>query len=141
MLIATETEIGVMSRRRDGRRGLALLLLAIAFVFASAPAVVKATSPTASPSAEAAVAVAVAVPATGYAGDCAATVSPNDLGKVCSKLVAQQGNVQAYLVGRAFSEFTEWVFVEQVSTGWYPLSTSPYNDSAQAIPWPPLPAG
>jgi len=115
--------------------------MAIAFVLAIAPAVVRAASSTSSTSAEGAVALTVSALGRGYAGDCAATVSPDDLGRICSKFVAQQGNVRAYMVGQAFSEFSEWVFVEQVSTGWYPLSTSPFDDSSPAIPWPRLPAG
>jgi len=115
--------------------------MAGALVFASVPAVVRAASTAPSTSAEAAVAVTVSSLGTGYAGDCSATVSPDDLGEVCSKFVAQQGNVRAYQAGRTFSEFTEWVFVEQVSTGWYPLSTGAFDDSSQTIPWPTPPAG
>jgi hypothetical protein len=128
-----------MSRRWNGRSGLSLLFLA--FALALTPALAGAASLTPSPSAEGAVAVAVTDLGANYAGDCAGMLAPDDLGRVCSKLIGQQGNVRAYLVGPAFSEFTAWVFVEQVSTGWYPLNTAPYSDSTAVIPWPPLPAG
>jgi hypothetical protein len=73
-----------------------------------------------------------------YANDCATTRSPDDLGALCSKFVAQQGTVQAYLTGRTFSEFRDWVFVEQTPDGWQLLGTAPYEDAVTppVIPWP-----
>ena len=38
-----------------------------------------------------------------YAGICEAARSPEDVGKVCSRFVAEQGGVRAYLIGRTFS--------------------------------------
>ena len=73
-----------------------------------------------------------------YAGDCAATRSPDDIGKICSKLVDERGTLRAYLIGRTFSEFSTWVFVEQSATGWSVVGTSPLDffAAAVAIPWP-----
>src|SRR4051812_36540809 len=54
-----------------------------------------------------------------YVGDCADTVSPRDIGKVCSRLVAEQDGIRAYLTGRTFSEFSNWVFVALATgEGW-----------------------
>ena len=85
-------------------------------------------------------AVRQAVQATGavYAGDCAATRSPEDLGKVCSKLIEERESQRAYLTGRTFSEFTTWVFVQQSSSGWSVAATTPLDffDTTGMIPWP-----
>lgn len=73
-----------------------------------------------------------------YAGDCAATVSPRDIGMVCSRLIEQQGDVHAYLVGRTFSEFTTWLFLAPDGDGWRVVRETPLDFSAQSIeiPWP-----
>jgi hypothetical protein len=85
-------------------------------------------------------AVAAAVAATGsqYAGDCADTVSPRDIGKVCSRLVEQRGGVRAYLVGRTFSEYSTWVFVTRAGDGWQLLAEVPlrFHTESIEIPWP-----
>jgi hypothetical protein len=74
-----------------------------------------------------------------YAGDCAATASPRDIGATCSKLAGEEGGVKAFLVGRTFSEFTDWVFVGQSGRGdWRILAETPldlHNDDG-TIPWP-----
>lgn len=74
-----------------------------------------------------------------YAGDCAATVSPRDIGATCSKLIGEAGGVKAYLVGRTFSEFTDWVFVGRSGRGdWRVIAETPldfHNDDG-TIPWP-----
>lgn len=73
-----------------------------------------------------------------YAGDCAATVSPRDIGKVCSKFIAQRGALRAYLIGRTFSEFSTWVFVERQPAGWVALTTVPLDFASPVlvVPWP-----
>lgn len=73
-----------------------------------------------------------------YAGDCAATRSPQDVGKVCSKLVEERGAQRAYLTGRTFSEFNTWVFVEQTPSGWRFAGDAPLDFFATSIeiPWP-----
>jgi hypothetical protein len=70
------------------------------------------------PSAEEAVRSAVESAGDAYVGDCAATVSPRDAGKTCSRLVAERNGVRAYLAGRCFSEFSRWVFVASEDGGW-----------------------
>lgn len=85
-------------------------------------------------------AVRSAVEATGavYAGDCATTRSPDDIGKVCAKLIGSRGAMHAYLIGRTFSEFSTWVFVEETPAGWRVVGTAPLDFHAPAldIPWP-----
>lgn len=73
-----------------------------------------------------------------YAGDCAATRSPQDVGKTCSKLIEERNGVRAYLTGRTFSEFSTWIFVEQTTSGWLAAGTTPLDFSATSmeIPWP-----
>ena len=100
----------------------------------------QAAYPQAQPTVSAETAVAEAVQQEGgarFAGDCSAT-TPDNRGQVCSKHVADQGAISAYLVGLAFSEYTRWVFVQQTASGWVPLSAAPFDDSAMsvAVPWP-----
>lgn len=73
-----------------------------------------------------------------YAGDCASTRSPEDVGKICSKLVAERDSERAYLTGRTFSEFDTWVFVQQTPAGWNVAATAPLDffDTTGTIPWP-----
>lgn len=73
-----------------------------------------------------------------YAGDCVATVSPQDIGKVCSTFVAERGGVRAYLVGRTFSEYDRWIFVRRWGRGWRSAGTVPLDFFAPSlqIPWP-----
>ncbi len=89
-------------------------------------------------SAEEAVRSAVEASGAAYAGDCAATRSPDDIGKVCAKLIGSRGALRAYLIGRTFSEFTTWVFVEETSSGWQVVGTAPLDFHAPTldIPWP-----
>lgn len=90
--------------------------------------------------ASAAETVAAYVNASGaaYAGACEDTVSPRDIGKVCSRFIEQRGSVRAYLTGRTFSEFNTWVFVAQTSAGWEVRGTAPldFQDMTMTIPWP-----
>jgi hypothetical protein len=85
-------------------------------------------------------AVRQAVQAAGatYAGDCAAARSPEDLGKICSRLVTERNGVDAYMTGRTFSEFDSWLFVGEVSGGWCILAAAPLDAQTMAasIPWP-----
>lgn len=87
---------------------------------------------------EGAVCAVVQVGDSVYAGDCAATESPRDIGKVCSKYIAQRGSMRAYLIGRTFSEFSSWVFVEQKRDGWVVVATTPLDFAAPSlvVPWP-----
>jgi hypothetical protein len=122
-------------------RNLAALLaaaaLALAFAFAGG-AVVRADDGVAAALPQAQAAVGAAVQATGavYAGDCAATQSPRDLGAVCSKFVAAQNGTLAFETGLTFSEFDHWMFVEPADGGWRVTASIPLDDSSVAIPWP-----
>jgi hypothetical protein len=69
-----------------------------------------------------------------YSGDCA-TATPANIGQYCSREVGNHGPVHAYLVGRTFSEFSAWVFVQQQGDEWIPLGTVGY-DETNVIPWP-----
>jgi hypothetical protein len=98
----------------------------------------QAAYPQGTPTPEAAIGEAVQRSGGGsYAGDCSAT-TPDERGQVCSKHVADQGAIGAYLVGLAFSEYTQWVFVQQTPSGWVPLSGAAFDHSAMsvAVPWP-----
>lgn len=77
-----------------------------------------------------------------FAGACADTSAPEDIGKVCVRLVEERGGVRAYLAGRTFSEFDRWLFVAQDSAGWTVIADAPLNPSADtmSIPWPSVPA-
>lgn len=116
---------------------LAALLLAACAGRAADLHAESAATPAAASAAEA---VRAAVEATGavYAGDCATTRSPEDIGKVCAKFVEGRGAMRAYLVGRTFSEFSTWVFVEETPAGWRLVGTAPLDFHAPtlSIPWP-----
>ena len=73
-----------------------------------------------------------------YAGDCALTVSPRDIGARCSKLAGEERGVQAFLVGRTFSEFDRWVFVARDGAEWSVLAEAPLDlqHDSPTIPWP-----
>lgn len=73
-----------------------------------------------------------------YAGDCAGTRSPEDVGKICSTLAAERDDLRAYMIGRTFSEYTTWVFVGQTDAGWLLVGSAPLDFFAppDAIPWP-----
>jgi hypothetical protein len=75
-----------------------------------------------------------------YAGDCSHTRSPQDLGKVCTKLVEERNGVRAYLVGQTFSEFRRWIFIEDGPDGWVVARTAPMDTRANpvSVPWPVL---
>lgn len=87
---------------------------------------------------EAAIGAFVQANAEQYAGLCEQTRSPQDVGKVCSKLIDQRGSVQAHLIGRTFSEFATWVFVAPEASGWTVVGTEELDffDTTGAIPWP-----
>jgi hypothetical protein len=92
------------------------------------------------PAATAEEAVELAVQSMGgtYAGVCPATRSPEDVGKTCARFVAEQGRVRAYLIGRTFSEYASWVFVQRSADGWHFLRVAPFGltDSPTEVPWP-----
>jgi hypothetical protein len=118
-----------------GAAMLALVMVATASA-QTIPADPVATPLTATP--EGAVQEAVTAVNAVYAGDCANTTSPANLGQFCSKFVDQRGSFRAYLAGRTFSEFNDWVFVQQTTGGWVPVGTQPFDESASpgVVPWP-----
>ena len=85
-------------------------------------------------------AVRVVVEAEGqrYAGDCATTASPRDVGAVCSRFVEERGEARAYLTGRTFSEFSRWVFVASDGRRWHVVGEVPldFHSLSPEIPWP-----
>jgi hypothetical protein len=93
------------------------------------------------PSPEEAVAGFVAMLGSDFAGSCAETRSPQDLGKMCAGLMAEreQDGLRAYLIGRTFSEYTTWVFVAPIQGQWSVVATVPLDFASvdPAIPWPP----
>lgn len=118
--------------------GLLLSLTLVSYATAAArsaeaaPVLDTATTP------EEAVHRLVQAQGTAYAGDCAGTRSPQDVGKVCAKLAAERPGMHAYLTGRTFSEFTQWVFVAAANGGWHVVGTTPVDFFAAtpAVPWP-----
>jgi hypothetical protein len=92
----------------------------------------------ASPTAEGAVAAFVQTQGAAYAGPCEQTRSPQDIGKVCSRLIEERGQTRAYLIGRTFSEFSTWVFIRPTSNGWTVVTAAPldFHDTTGAVPWP-----
>ena len=114
---------------------LALVMALAAPIAAGASAL---PLPPSAPTPEAAAGLALAAYGNIFAGECTATRSPEDIGKLCSKFVARCGNVRAYVAGRTFSEFSLWVFVRQTPDGWYPAGTLPLDQSATSltVPWP-----
>lgn len=110
---------------------LAAAIIAVAAALSLRPAAAAATP-------DDAVQATVEARGTAYAGDCAATVSPRDIGKVCSRLVEERDGVRAYLLGRTFSEFTTWVFVGSTGTAFTVVSEAPLCFECQSleIPWP-----
>ncbi len=90
------------------------------------------------PSAEAAVAQLVEEGGTAFAGPCSGTRSPDDMGKVCSRFVAERAGVRAYVIGRTFSEFDRWVFVAESDGGWAVAGQAPLDFTSTSIepPWP-----
>ncbi len=73
-----------------------------------------------------------------FAGLCEQTRSPDDIGKVCSRLIEERDGLQAHLIGRTFSEFSTWVFVSQRDGGWTIVATTPldFHDVTGTVPWP-----
>jgi hypothetical protein len=73
-----------------------------------------------------------------YAGLCERARSPEDIGKVCSRLIESRGALQAHLIGRTFSEFSTWVFLDEQSGGWSVVASEPldFHDMTGTIPWP-----
>jgi hypothetical protein len=119
--------------------GAAMLALMVATAAAqTVPGEPATASPAVTP--EGAVAVAVTAMSAVYAGDCATTMSPANLGQICSKFIDQRGSVRAYLAGRTFSEYSVWVFVQQTARGWEPDGIEVTDDSAPPdnVPWPAL---
>src|SRR3712207_5851973 len=62
-----------------------------------------------------------------YAGLCEQTRSPEDIGKVCSRLIERRGALQAHLIGRTFSEFSTWVFLDEQAGGWTVIASEPLD--------------
>jgi hypothetical protein len=90
---------------------------------------------------EAALAQFVATLTLPFAGPCDATQSPRDVGRLCSRFVAERApdGMQAYLIGRTFSEFTTWVFVAMRGGSWIVVADVVLDDTGPTltIPWPP----
>lgn len=71
-----------------------------------------------------------------YAGDCSSATLDEDVGKVCSSLFGGSGSQLIYLVGLTFSEFAEWVLVEQQDDGTWLVADSAVVGDVMEPPWP-----
>jgi hypothetical protein len=118
-------------------RRLLLVLLSLAF-FATAVAGPTARIRAMATSPEQAVRAAVEADGAVYAGACAATRSPEDVGKICATFIDERGDTRAYLTGRTFSEYGMWLFVQGGPTGWTVIGSAPLDFFATdpRIPWP-----
>ena len=117
---------------------LSFALVGCASAAAARPADAEAPPDDVAATPEEAVRRAVEARGTAYAGACAASRSPGDVGKTCATLVAERPGLRAYLVGRTFSEFAEWLFIERVGGGWRLAGRVPLDlrDTSGAVPWP-----
>jgi hypothetical protein len=116
------------------------LMLGVSAIFAlhacaqerSADASATADSP------QAAIAQLVETRGDRYAGLCETTRSPDDIGKVCSRLIDDRGALEAHLIGRTYSEFSTWVFLSERDGGWTVVATEPLDflDTTGTVPWP-----
>jgi hypothetical protein len=115
-----------------GLTGLLVVLLPLVAPPRSDVVVAQAESP------EAAIAEFVVASGGVYAGSCDQTRSPEDIGKICSRFIAERGTLSAYLTGRTFSEFDRWLFVERAGAGWSVVADAPLDFHAQTLepPWP-----
>ncbi len=119
--------------------GLLLSLAVMSAATAAADPALAASSTAEAPATpEAAVEQVVTAQGAVYAGDCASTRSPQDVGKVCARFAAERSGMRAYLAGRTFSEFTQWVFVAPADGGWRVVGTAPLDFFATTptVPWP-----
>jgi hypothetical protein len=96
------------------------------------------SAPESSPTAEAVLRQVVEDAGEVYAGPCVETRSPEDTGKVCASFVAEQDEQRAYLTGRTFSEYSQWVFLAREGEGWRLVGTAPldFHSDSEEIPWP-----
>lgn len=67
-----------------------------------------------------------------YAGDCVSASLDTDIGKYCSRVVADRGTEVVYEIGPTFSEFTTYLLVRQEVSGWVVAETAPLGG---APPW------
>jgi len=74
-----------------------------------------------------------------YAGDCSQAQTGQAAGKVCSIKRGERDNVQAYVLGPALSEPTQWALLEQRGGSWqvvYSPKITPDTRVVPGIPWP-----
>ena len=74
-----------------------------------------------------------------FVADCSLANPTNDVNKVCAAARGQRGNQRAYAIGQTFSEFFQWVILEERSGQWTVVSTSPINADTAGIPGVPWP--
>ena len=71
--------------------------------------------------------------------DCTKADVAKDVGKICAAFRGERGQQRAYVVGLTFSEFTDWVILENSGSAWNVVSTlkiTPDNAAVRGIPWP-----
>ncbi len=75
-----------------------------------------------------------------YAGDCSSTVVEEDAGKVCSSFHGGSGSQLVFIVGLTFSEYTDWLLVEQQGDEtWLVVDSAPVLGDAADPPWSVVP--
>jgi hypothetical protein len=76
---------------------------------------------------------------TDYAGDCSDAKVDEDAGKYCSATQGEREGVHAFVLGLAFSEFSQWAFVEQRGGSWQVVESveiTADNRVVPGVPWP-----
>lgn len=73
-----------------------------------------------------------------FAGLCAESQSPDDIGSRCATFTAERDGLRAYLTGRTFSEYSRWIFLRRGVAGWVVVAGAPlrFDTGDGSIPWP-----
>jgi hypothetical protein len=133
--------------------GMAVLVVIIALVaivctggdsgddppVATATPAVTPTVPTGSQQESAVVQYVQGTQGAEYAGGCADADATADVGKVCSVYRGERQGVHAFVLGQAFAEGTEWVFVEMQGGAWRVVESTPITPESAAVPGIPWP--
>jgi hypothetical protein len=75
-----------------------------------------------------------------FVPDCSRADVAADVNKICAAQRGERNNQRAYVIGPTFSEFTQWVFVEDRGNGvWVVVGNQPMTSETNAVPGIPWP--
>ncbi len=74
-----------------------------------------------------------------FVADCSKADVSRDAGKVCAAFRGDRGNQRAYVIGPTFSEFSQWVILEEKSGQYTVVSITNLNADTAAVPGVPWP--